>query len=61
MKAKPFALSSETLLVSVLLLLSAAMMFEWMVVSPESPGYALLRVIGAALAAFVAILPFRRA
>jgi hypothetical protein len=61
MKAKPFALSSETLLVSVLLLLSAAMMFEWMVVSPESPGYALLRVMGAALAAFVAILPFRRA
>jgi len=61
MKAKPFALSSETLLVSVLLLLSAAMMFEWMVVSPESPGYALLRVMGAALAAFAAILPFRRA
>ena len=61
MKAKPFALSSETLLVSVPLLLSAAMMFEWMVVSPESPGYALLRVMGAALAAFVAILPFRRA
>ncbi|MCJ2115261.1 hypothetical protein MKK65_01395 [Methylobacterium sp. J-001] len=61
MKAKPFALSSETLLVSVLLLLSAAMMFEWMVDSPESPGYALLRVMGAALAAFVAILPFRRA
>jgi len=61
MKAKPFALSSETLLVSVLLLLSAAMMFEWMVVSPESPGYALLRVMGAALAAFEAILPFRRA
>ena len=61
MKAKPFVLSSETLLVSVLLLLSAAMMFEWMVVSPESPGYALLRVMGAALAAFVAILPFRRA
>lgn len=61
MKVKPFALSSETLLVSVLLLLSAAMMFEWMVVSPESPGCALLRVMGAALAAFVAILPFRRA
>jgi len=61
MKAKPFALSSETLLVSVPLLLSAAMMFEWMVVSPKSPGYALLRVMGAALAAFVAILPFRRA
>ncbi|MCJ2093309.1 MULTISPECIES: hypothetical protein [unclassified Methylobacterium] len=61
MKAKPSALSGETLLVSVLLLLSGAMLFEWIVVSPDSPGSALLRVIGAALAAFVAILPFRRA
>jgi hypothetical protein len=49
------------LLVSVLVLLSAAMLFEWMVISPDSPGYALLRVIGAAVAAFVAIMPFRRA
>jgi hypothetical protein len=49
------------LLVSVLVLLSAAMLFEWMVISPDSPGYALLRVISAAVAAFVAIMPFRRA
>ena len=53
--------SGEALLVSVLLLLSGAMLFEWMVISPDSPVYALLRVIGAAAAAFVAILPFRRA
>ncbi|AYO83710.1 MULTISPECIES: hypothetical protein [Methylobacterium] len=61
MKAKSPAVSSETLLVSVLVLLSAAMLFEWMVISPDNPGYALLRVIGAAVAAFVAIMPFRRA
>ncbi len=30
MKAKSPAVSSETLLVSVLVLLSAAMLFEWM-------------------------------
>ena len=61
MKAKPYVVSGEALLVSVLLLLSAAMLFEWMVISPDSPVSALLRVIGAAAAAFVAILPFRRA
>ena len=61
MKAKLYALSGETLLVTALVLISGAMLFECMVVSPDSPGYALLRVIGAAMAAFVAILPFRRA
>ncbi|SFM06814.1 hypothetical protein [Methylobacterium pseudosasicola] len=61
MKAKSSALSGETLLVSVLLLLSGAMLFEWIVISPDSPSSALLRVMGAALAAFVAILPFRKA
>lgn len=61
MKAQPSTMSGETLLVSALLLLSGAMLFEWFVVSPGSPNSALLRLIGAALAAFVAILPFRKA
>ncbi|MDP4004428.1 hypothetical protein [Methylobacterium sp. NEAU K] len=61
MKAKPSALSSEALLASGLVLMTAAGLFEWLVVSPDNPGYAALRVCGAAVAAFVAMLPFRRA
>ena len=61
MKAKPFALPSEMLLVSGLVLLTGAALFEWMVISPDHPGSAVLRVAAAAVAAFVFMLPFRRA
>ena len=55
------ALPGEALLVSAAVIVLGAGLFEWVVVSPDDPGHAILRVLGAGLAATLVLLPFRKA
>jgi hypothetical protein len=45
--------ASETMIVSGTAVVIAAGLFEWLVISPEHPGHALLSVIASSLAATV--------
>ena len=59
-KVNQQALTGEVMLVSGAVLLVGAGLFEWVVISPDHPGHALLRVFCAGLAATLAILPLRK-
>ena len=55
------ALPGEALLVSAAIIVIGAGLFEWVVISPDHPVHAALRVVGAGMAATLFLLPFRRA
>ena len=59
-KVNQTALAGEAVVVTGAVIVVAAALFEWVVISPDHPGHALLRVLGAALAATVVLLPFRK-
>lgn len=45
------SIASEAIIVSGMAIIVGACLFEWLVISPEHPGHALLRVLAAGLAA----------
>lgn len=47
------SIAGEAVIVSGMALVVGSGLFEWLVVSPDHPAYALLRVIGAVLAATI--------
>ncbi len=49
---------SETMIVSATAVVIGAALFEWLVISPENPGNALLSVIGSCLAATIVVSLF---
>lgn len=54
------ALPGEALFISAGVIVLGAGLFEWVVISPDHPGHAVLRVLGAGLAATLLLLPFRK-
>lgn len=43
--------AAEAMIIFGMAIIVGAVLFEWLVISPEHPGHALLRVLGAGLAA----------
>ncbi len=60
-KVNQSALPGEALLVSAAVIVIGAGLFEWVVISPDHPLHALLRVLASGVAATVILLPFRKA
>lgn len=58
-KIDPGAVPAEAILISGAVVVIGAGLFEWVVISPEQPGHAVLRVLCAGLAATLALLPFQ--
>lgn len=53
MKPDEPTMAAEAVIVSGMALIVGAGLFEWLVISPDHPGYALLRVIGSGLVATI--------
>ncbi len=53
------SIASEAIIVSGMAITVGACLFEWLVISPDHPGHALLRVLAAVVAAtlVMALLP----
>jgi hypothetical protein len=54
-KPEEHSVGGEAAIVSGMAVIVGAALFEWLVVLPDHPGYALLRVLGAAFAATLAV------
>ncbi len=52
------SVAAETVIVAGMAIIVGACLFEWLLISPDHPGHALLRVLAASLVATIAMAIF---